>query len=115
MEKKYFITVNGELLMSGLNKKQLEVVLRHTACNVRSEMLTYSGRKGPTLIVHEDEMVVERYDSVEDECGVSYHHLVETLEGETLLDKRGGDWTNITPNANYSNPVIRGRVEVLGL
>lgn len=47
-----------------------------------------------------EELVVYKSEFFSDDSGMSYHEVVEDLNGNVILSRLSGDWTSSTPNAN---------------
>ena len=117
IQKIYYITLDGVLIAKGLSEENLDVFKRTTTYNFKfvNRRGSISSRDMPTVIIHEDEVVEYYYDDVLDDYGWCWHEVVKSLSGEVYLDKFGGGWTNPDPNALSNKPILRGKVEVLGL
>ena len=116
-KKIYYITLDDVLIAKGLSEEDLDMFLRTTTYNYKFSYKrgSLSSRDMPTVIIHEDEVVEYYYDDVSDDYGWCWHEVVKSLSGEVYLDKFGGDYTSPDPNALSNKPILRGKVEVLGL
>lgn len=93
------ITRNEELFMHSVTIEEAKNFFDKIAGKSCSSYL-YADTSHGKYVATQDLMVDYYHDGVDDQYGWSWHTIIKDVDGNTLVDNIGGDWTATRPNAN---------------